>query len=86
MKADFVEDQVGTLWIAHEQAELILVAVNQEAMPAKGEIEPRLRWSLDVVDHSGAAQQLDMIAYGLPSGKLWELGEMPRSVGCSFVD
>ena len=42
MKADLVENQVGTLRIADEQTELVLVAVNQKAMPAEGEIKPRL--------------------------------------------
>ena len=87
VKADFVENEVGTLRIAHEQAELVLAAVNQKAMSAEGEIEPRFRGSLaHVVDHFGAAQQQNMIADNLPRGNPRESGKVPRSIERSFVD
>jgi hypothetical protein len=56
VNADFVENQVGTLRIVDEQAEFVLVAVDQEAMPAKRKIEPGLgSFLVDEVDDLRAA-------------------------------
>ena len=61
VNADFEENQVGTLRIVDEQAELVLVAVDQEAMPAEGEIEPGL----------GCPSSTKLTTFALPKSRTW---------------
>ena len=63
------------------------MAVNQETVPAEGEIKPRFDQSLaHIVDDLCVAQQKDVVADNLPRDELGEFGELPRSVRRSFVD
>ncbi len=87
MRADLEENQVGTLRIADEQPQLILVAVDQKAMSAEDEIEPGAdRFVVaDKVDNPCVTEKQHVVADDLPRSEPRQSGKMARAIGRSFV-
>ena len=82
MGAHLIEKQVGALRIADEQMKLVVVAVDQKAVAAIGEIEPRGGCAVaDEVDHLRPLQEENVAPHNLQRSDFRQPGKMPRTIG-----
>ena len=87
MAAYVVEKQVGTPRVADEKAEEPVAAVDEEAVLAIVEVEPRPGNPLaDEIDHLGARQERGMVADRIPGDRLRQARKVTRTVSRSFIN